>query len=147
MPLVPDRDGLARRPHGNPVRRALAFAGMMLACSLLARFAPRLGLFVDIATTKRFSMAMLGVFLVITGNALPKMLTPLSDLRCDPAKVQAFQRFSGWMWVLTGLAFSGIWLLSPLDVAYPLSMLVLLGGMLINAVRLVRLRRTGQRPA
>lgn len=147
MPPEPDRVGPIGRPDGSPVRRALVFAGFMLALSLLARFATSVGLFVDIATTKRLSMAMLGIFLVITGNGIPKMLSPLADLRCHAAKVQAFQRFSGWMWVLTGLAFSAIWLLLPLDAAYPLSMMVLLGGMLINAVRLVQLWRTRQKPA
>jgi len=36
---------------------------------------------------------------------MPKALTPLSAAQCsgDPMKAQAFQRFVGWTWVLTGL--------------------------------------------
>ena len=34
---------------------------------------------------------------MFTGNAIPKTLTPLAALRCDPARVQAFNRFGDWL--------------------------------------------------
>jgi hypothetical protein len=144
MSLEPNGEGHVPRRTDHPIRRAALFLGAILACSLLARFATTMGVFGDPDIAKRLSMAIMGFFFVFTGNATPKILTPLSELRCNPAKVQAFQRFSGWMWVLTGLAFSAIWLLLPLDVASPLSTMVLLGGTLIVAVRLLRLWRGGR---
>jgi hypothetical protein len=144
MSLEQNGEGHAPRRPDRPIRRAALFVGAILACTLLAKFATKVGVFTDADTAKRLSMAIMGFFFVFTGNATPKILTPLSELRCDPAKVQAFQRFSGWMWVLTGLAFSAIWLLSPLDVASPLSKMVLLGGTLTVAVRLLQLWRAGR---
>ena len=60
-------------------------------------------------------MVILGAFIVATGNALPKTLTPLSVLRCDPApaRAQALHRFAGWAWVLTSPALSVAWLALP----------------------------------
>jgi len=83
-------------------------------------------------------MVLLGAFFVFTGNALPKMITPLSTLRCDAAKAQALQRFSAWAWVIAGLGFAYVWLVLPVKVAEPVSVVVLLGATLLIAVHTVR---------
>jgi hypothetical protein len=117
------------------------FAGTMMAVSLAVKLALALGIPADPDASRRATMVILGAFLAYTGNALPKTLTPLSELRCDGARVQAFQRFSGWTWVLTGLVFALAWLLLPGAVAKPVSVTVLVSGMLAIATRLARLRR------
>ena len=140
----PTKSDRVRRHAASSIKRGLVFAGLILACSLLAKFATALGVIADADVSRRVTMAILGIFFVFTGNALPKMLTPLADLKCDPARVQAFQRFAGWTWVLTGFPFAFVWLVLPLDVAKPLSMLILFSGMLLVALRVVQLRRPRQ---
>jgi hypothetical protein len=140
----PTKSDRERRHAASSIRRGLVFAGLILACSLLAKVATALGAIPDADVSRRVTMAILGIFFVFMGNAFPKMLTPLSQLTCDPAKVQAFQRFTGWTWVLTGFPFAFVWIVLPLDVAKPLSMLILLSGMLLVALRVVQLRRPRQ---
>ena len=122
----------------------IVFAGAMLAVSLAVKLAVALGLVPGPDLGRRATMVILGAFLAFTGNALPKTLTPLSALACDGTRVQAFQRFAGWTWVLTGLAFALAWLLLPVVVAKPVSLSVLVGGMLLVAAQLVQLRFTAR---
>lgn len=131
----------ARRRAGDSIRQAVVFAGLMLAIPLGARFAVELGLIHDADFSKRLTMVLVGAFFAFTGNAMPKTLTPLAQLQCDAARVQAFQRFAGWAWVLTGLGFAIAYLVLPLDLAKAVSMVILMTGMLLVAVQLLRLRR------
>jgi Flp pilus assembly protein TadB len=75
------------------------------------------------------------------------MLTPLSTMACDGARTQAFQRFSGWTWFMAGLTFAMVWLVMPLDVAKPLSIVVIVAGMLLVATQLIRMARRHRREA
>jgi hypothetical protein len=132
----------ARRRAGDAIRHAVVFAGLMLAVTLSARLAATLGVVHDADLSRRMTMVFMGAFIAFTGNAMPKTLTPLSALQCDGARVQAFQRFAGWTWVLTGLGFAIAYLVLPLDLAKPISLVLLMTGMLLIAVQLLRLRRT-----
>ena len=132
----------AQRRAGDSIRDAIVFAGLMLAIPLSAALAVRLGVIHDTDLSKRMTMVLVGAFFAFTGNAMPKTLTPLSALQCDASRVQAFQRFAGWTWVLTGLGFAIAYLVLPLDLAKPVSTVLLMTGMLLVAVQLFRLRRT-----
>lgn len=90
-------------------------------------------------------MILLGLFFVYTGNAMPKMLTPLSALQCDPARVQAMQRFAAWTWVLMGFAYSTVWAVVPRNAAKPLATLIVLFGTLSVFARVLRLWRRSVR--
>ena len=70
----------------------------------------------------------------------------LSAAHCsgDPARGQAFQRFVGWVFVLTGLGFTIAWLLLPLDVANPVAMTCLVVGMIITVSATLRLKRASR---
>ena len=116
------------------------FAGAIMAFSLGAKLATTLGAVHDADLSTRVSMVVVGAFFMFTGNALPKTLTPLAALKCNPARVQAFQRFSGWTWVMTGLAYAIAWLALPIDLAQPVSLAVLMSGMLVIVAQIVRLR-------
>jgi hypothetical protein len=124
-------------------------ASLMLMASLGSQLATELGLGSEAALddlSKRMTMALTGAFFVMTGNAVPKTLTPLSAGQCaDPARAQAFQRFMGWTWVLTGLSFAAAWLTLPLDIAKPVSITCMFAGMAIVVTGIVRLVRS-QRP-
>jgi hypothetical protein len=137
----------ARRAAGDSIRSAVVFAGLVLVISLGMKLATALGAIGDNDLSRRATMVILGAFFVVTGNRMPKTLTPLVALQCDPARLQAFQRLAGWTWVLTGLAFAIVWLLLPLDLAKPVSVVVLMAGMLVTASQLVRLRTSRRREA
>jgi hypothetical protein len=136
---------IAHRSAKESIVNGIVFAGLVLLGSLLVKLAAALGVLDDRDVSNRTAMIFFGLFLVFTGNALPKTLTPLSALRCDVSRVQAFHRLAGWTWVLTGLAFTLIWITLPVDVAKMVSMPLLAAGMLIILTQLVRLRRTRQK--
>lgn len=135
------------RETTDALRSGVAFAGLMLAIVLSAKLARSMGVLEDADGGRRLTMAVLGGFFIVTGNAMPKRLTPLSALSCNPAVVQAFQRFTGWTWVLTGAGFSLAWLTLPLLYAEPASLLVLTGGMLAVVSRIAILLLRKPRPA
>lgn len=139
--------GAARRGAGDSIRSGLAFTGLILVIVLSMKLVTAMGVIEDADLSRRATMAILGAFFVVTGNAMPKTLTPLSALQCDPARVQAFQRFAGWTWVLTGLAFAIVWLVLPLELAKPVSLVLLVSAMLAVLGQIVRLRGTRRRQA
>jgi hypothetical protein len=130
----------ARRRAAESIGNGIVFAGLMIVVALAVKLAIWLGAMQDAELSRRATMVILGAFFVFTGNGLPKTLTPISALRCDAARVQAIQRFAGWAWVLTGLTFAIAWLALPLDLAQPVSLVLLMGGMFIIAAQVARLR-------
>lgn len=136
----------ARTEHGLSISSGIVWAGLIVAGSLGAKLATTLGAVDDRDVAQRIMMAILGGFLVFTGNAIPKKLTPLSA-QWDAARVQAFQRFAGWTWVLAGLALAIAWLVVPVGLAGTITMLLLPSAILIIAVQAVRLHRTRPRAA
>jgi hypothetical protein len=52
------------------------------------------------------------------------------------------QRFAGWTFVLTGLAFAAAWLVLPPDVAEPVSVAFIFCAGLAVMVQAIRQRRT-----
>jgi hypothetical protein len=130
------------------VGHGIVFAALILAVSLSLRLAAALGgASYDRDLRQRLTMVILGAFFMFIGNAMPKMLAPLSALGCDGAKAGALQRLMGWTWVLMGLGFSIPWLVLPPDIARFVSVAVILGGALIIMARFVRLWRTSRRAA
>jgi uncharacterized membrane protein YeiB len=126
---------------GSSIRDGVVFAGLMLAISLGVKLAAALNLVTDTELPRRATMVVLGAFLVSTGNTMPKTLRPLTSRRCDPAGEQAFQRFAGWTWVLTGLLLGLVWIVLPVDLAKPVSTVVLAIGILTIVARLLRWHR------
>ena len=128
------------RMAANEIGRALCFAALMMATPAIVRFLPLFDPADEKIWARRLTMVIVGLFFADMGNRMPKMLTPLSQLSCDAARVQAFQRYFGWIWVMTGLMYSAVWLVMPLDVAQPFAMAVLAIGIFAVAAQIVRLR-------
>lgn len=122
------------------LRSGVAFGSLILVCSLAVKLLAALGAMGSEDLSRRVSMAILGLLVAFGGNAIPKTLTPLAQLRCDPALVQAMQRRAGWTFVLSGLGYTVAWLVLPIAVAEPVSLCLLLGGTLLVAAQLARLR-------
>ncbi len=126
----------------DSIGTGIVFAGLILVSALGLKLAATLGVIHDAEVSDRTIMVIMGAFFVFTGNAMPKVLTPLSARRGDAASAQAYRRVGGWIWVLTGLAFTIAWLGLPIGVAEPASLLVVGSGLLVQAGYAIRSRRT-----
>jgi hypothetical protein len=127
------------------VRGALVFATLMMVFSLATKLGVALGALDGAEVSRRASMVLMGLLLAFLGNSMPKTLTPLPALSCDPARVQALQRLSGWTWVLAGIAYAIAWLALPVALASPVSILVVVAAMLVVVIQLIRLLGTRAR--
>ena len=107
---------------------ALVVAGAMLAVAIGFRIANAYGAEIDHDTRTRVVTAMFGLMVAWFGNMIPKTVTPLEQLRCDPARYEARQRRAGWAFVLAGIGWSLSWLLLPAPAAMPMALLLLMFG-------------------
>ena len=102
---------------------ALVFAAIMLPLALAARYAHAHG-YID-ADTKLRILAMNGLWIAYYGNLMPKAFVPY-------AWAQKSRRFSGWMLVLSGLAFAGLWAFAPIPLAITLGTAAVLAGVIAS---------------
>ena len=124
------------------VAGAVVFGALMMIIPLALTLAHAYGLVDDPDSgMQRTTMIMVGAYLAVTGNAMPRMLPPTSSMPCGGARVQAFQRHAGWTWVLCGLGYAMAWLALPIDAAGPISMALVATAMIVTIVQLLRLRR------
>ena len=123
---------------------AVVFGALMMIIPLALTLAHAYGVVDDPDSGRRTTMIILGAYLAVTGNAMPRMLPPTSSMQCDGARVQAFQRLAGWTWALCGLGFATAWLALPIDAAEPVSMALVAAAMIVTIVQLLRLRKPRQ---
>lgn len=117
----------------------LVFGVLMLSSAYVLKHAG-----VDRDLPMRVTMVLLGLYYVVSGNALPRRFTARAAQRPNAARIQAGQRFAGWTFVLAGLAFALAWIVLPKDVAEPLSVAFLLGGSFTVLLRTILAhRKTG----
>jgi hypothetical protein len=82
-----------------------------------------------------------GLIIAAYGNIAPRKLVRYDPDTPRPARKQAAIRFSGWAFVLAGLADALIWaIVSPIDLAAMLSMVPLAGALILVLLRCGRLR-------
>ena len=79
----------------------------LLAVAACLAFGRRMG-FVSPEVAVRGTMAGIGLMLAIFGNGIPKVI------RVSTPRARVIQRFAGWAFVLSGLAYGAIWSLVPL---------------------------------
>ena len=124
------------------VAGAVVFGALMMIIPLALTLAHASGLVDDPDSgMQRTTMIMLGAYLAMTGNAMPRMLPTVSSMQGDVARIQAFQRLAGWTWVLCGLGYAMAWLALPIDAAGPISMALVATAMTVTIVQLLRLRQ------
>ena len=123
------------------VTGAVAFGALMMIIPLALTLAHAYGVVDDPDGGRRTTMIILGAYLAMTGNAIPRKLPPTSSMQCDGARVQAFQRLAGWTWALCGLGFATAWLALPIDAAEPVSTALVVAAMVVTIVQLLRLRK------
>jgi len=83
------------------IRRGLIYAGLIIVVAGGAKVGAAHGL-VGSDWPGRAMMAVVGLFLMTTGNAIPKTLMPLSASACNSATLQRLQRRAGWTFALAG---------------------------------------------
>ena len=124
------------------VASAVVFGALMMIIPLALSLAHAYGLVDDPDSgMRRTTMIMVGAYLAVTGNAMPRMLPPTSSMPCGGARVQAFQRHAGWTWVLCGLGMVMAGLALPLDAHTPISLALVATAMIVTIVQLLRLRK------
>ena len=119
---------------------AVVFAALMMGIPLALTLARSYGL-VDGSddVDRRSTGVLIGAFLAMLGNVMPKNLPPLSS--CDGARQQAFHRRAGWTWVLCGLASAIGWLALPIDAAEIAVVVLVVTALVVTIVHLLRLSR------
>ena len=128
-----------RSPDRIPT--AVVFAALIRGIPLALTLARSYGVVDDIDLGRRSTGVLVGAFLVMLGNVMPKHLPPLSSTRCDGARQQAFHRLAGWTWVLCGLASATGWLALPIDSAETSTIVLVMTAMAVTILQLLRLRR------
>ena len=126
------------------VTGAVAFGALIMIVPLAMTLGHAYGVVEDPDSGRRTTMIILGAYLAVLGNGIPRMLPPMSSLQCDGARVQAFQRLAGWTWALCGLGFATAWLALPIDAAESVSTALVLAAMVVTIVQVVRLRKLRQ---
>ena len=147
VPLWVARHLQSRGQPADWISGGVGLAALMLVIGLIGKLAQAVGAIDNQELSQRLTSALVGAFLAAIGNATPKMLTPLSAMACDAARTQAFQRFSGWTWFMAGLTYAMVWLVLPIEVAKPLSVVVILSAIVLIATQLFRLWRLRRRTA
>jgi len=121
---------------------AVVFGALMMIIPLALTLAHAYGLVDDPDSgMRRTNMIMVGAYLAVIGNAMPRMLPPTSSMPGGGARVQAFQRHAGWTWVLCGLGYAMAWLALPIDAAGPITIALVATAMIVTIVQLLRLRK------
>jgi hypothetical protein len=128
-------------PGLDGIPTAVVFAALMMGIPLALTLAGSYGLVHESDVARRSTGVLIGAYLAMLGNVMPKHLPPLSSMRCDGTRQQAFHRRAGWTWVLCGLASAIGWLALPIDYAETASTVVVVTAMAVTIVQILRLRR------
>lgn len=128
-------------PGPDRIPTAVVFAALMMGVPLALTLARSHGLVDDSDVARRSTGVLIGAFLAMLGNRMPKDLPPLSSMRCDGARQQAFHRRAGWTWALCGLASAIGWVALPIDSAQTATIVLVVTTMAITIVHLMRLGR------
>jgi len=107
---------------------ALAFLALC-AVAVGAAVARKTGILTD-PESRRAMGVVVGLMAVVTGNFLPKM-RPLGATDDRIGTIAAAERTAGYILLIMGLAFAGLFLFAPLEVANSLSPIVALGGIVV----------------
>jgi hypothetical protein len=122
----------------RPVCSAVAgFLGVVLVVMMFG-LANKIGI-IDTDLTKRGIGLAIGLMLVIIGNYLPK-LRPLNWTRANASSI-ANERLSGWILVLTGIAWIAFFTFAPLGQARHVSSLIAISALTMIALNWTRLVR------
>lgn len=110
----------------------LAWGAGVIALALAATLAKQLGL-IDQDTVLRLVLGSNGLMIAHFGNRAPKKVAP-------SAVAQQIARVSGWSFVLSGLAYTGLWIFAPIQLAISLGVAIIASGIIVTMAYCWRLR-------
>jgi len=116
--------------------RSVIVAGVILAGSQSIKLFKVLGNH-DIAALDRIWGITLGIVLIILGNLIPKILSPLTAKRCGPSTATSVQRFAGWALVLAGVGWTIAWIVLPIKLADNVAMTFGIAGLALVLLRYI----------
>lgn len=120
-------------PAVSQIGRGLIIAAVILGSSaVLKLMSPE---YISAELSRRLLGVVLGGAVMLYANAVPKALTPLARMRCDPETEQSLRRFTGWSLALGGLMYAVTWLVAPINLAGTLSILLLGAALLLAVLR------------
>lgn len=131
------------------IRNALLAAALIMGAALGMNMLVDYG-YIEREVSKQAMQVGIGLYLLVMGNSLPKKISSMSDQNCGSAKGQSLRRFAGWTFVLSGLAYSIIWLVLPADIATIAGISVVASGLILVVTPCVWLalrRKRSQQPA
>jgi hypothetical protein len=124
----------------DQITTSVVFAALMMGIPLALTLARSYGFVDSFDVARRSTGVLIGAFLAMLGNVMPKHLPPLSS-GCDSARQQAFHRRAGWTWALCGLASAIGWLTLSIDSAQTATIVLVVTALAVTIVQLLRLRR------
>ncbi len=116
----------------SDIRGSIAWAVGLIGLALVATLARKLGL-VEGDTVTRIVMGAIGLMLVWYGNRMPKAFVPQASAR-------RVARVGGWVMVLSGIVYAGVWMFAPLPVAVAGGCAAVLSGIAVTFVYCLSLR-------
>jgi len=132
---------LSKRPlstFGKDERRyfsaSIIAAGLIIATAMGLKLLANLTT-LDLSLVERFWGVTMGAVLIVMGNMMPKILSPLTHQHCAHRKAQSVQRFAGWSFVLAGLAYAAAWLVLPEQQAGTVATLICLFSVILVILR------------
>ena len=113
------------------ISRSLIIAGVLLGVAMTLKLLAPDHISPDLA--RRMMGVLMGMVVLIYANAVPKALSPLIQIRCDPIEEQAIRRFTGWTLVLGGAGYAAAWVIAPMQYAKTVAA-ILLGAALLQVI-------------
>ena len=113
------------------ISRGLIIAGVLLGVAMTLKLLVPDHISPDLA--RRMMGVLMGMLVLIYANIVPKALSPLIQMRCDPTEEQAIRRFTGWTLVLGGAGYAAAWVIAPMQYANTVSA-ILLGAALLQVI-------------
>ncbi|PHS23680.1 MAG: hypothetical protein COA85_09410 [Robiginitomaculum sp.] len=141
--VIKKRQGRLSTTAHQMLTSSISLAGLMLTAPLVFTIAQSYHL-INNGIPMRLNALFFGAFIIIIGNAIPKVLVPLGAKQCSSATEQSLKRFGGWMFVIAGFGYAFIWLVLPVPMAkdWALPILALPIMLLIARTFMVRLRHS-----
>jgi hypothetical protein len=132
----------------QPLRRALSIAALYLLTSVVLNALRQHHVLGDETVVRLMGMLM-GLVVMVGGNAIPKTLVPLPRLSCAPSREQTLRRVCGWAAVLGGLGYMLAYALAPIAIAGQLAngilapAFVIVAGIMARCAWIRSARRAG----
>ena len=115
------------------IRTALVLAGLQVGGALLLTIAHRVFGWIDSETVTRGVMVLIGVMLVLIGNAMPKQHEgPPAQSVADIIVRQSINRVGGWALMLSGIVWIGLWAIAERGTAEVLGVAAVIAAMLVT---------------